>query len=132
MNIKIRPGRPGGEAEIHESHMRSIREVCVIDHGVDEIRGFGYLYFFSEALQTHVYLHALYLTPELIGKGFGGKLVEIMLSQARAKGAQSIRLESSITAHNFYQNLGFKDRGPKQKFEIAGYPVTCFPMILTL
>ena len=161
MSIQIRTARPGDEAEIHESHMRSIREVCVIDHGEDEIRGwgyrdleerwqeeirngciwvveddkirgFGYLCFFSDVSQIHAYLHALYLTPEVIGKGLGRKLIEIMINQARDRGAKSIQLESSITAHKFYQSQGFKDRGPKQKIEIAGYPVTWFPMILIL
>lgn len=38
----IRKARTGDENGIHESHMRSIREVCVHDHGEEEIRGWGY------------------------------------------------------------------------------------------
>ena len=33
----IRKARTGDENGIHESHMRSIREVCVHDHGEEEI-----------------------------------------------------------------------------------------------
>ena len=39
--ILIRKALPGEEKEIHEAHMRSIREVCVRDHGVEEIKGWG-------------------------------------------------------------------------------------------
>jgi len=38
---KIRPARSGDEPAIHEAHMRSVREVCVKDHGEEEIRGWG-------------------------------------------------------------------------------------------
>jgi hypothetical protein len=38
----IRLARPGDEAAVHAAHMRSIREVCVKDHGEEEIRGWGF------------------------------------------------------------------------------------------
>ena len=37
----IRKARPGDEPAIHEAHMRSIREVCIKDHGKDEVKGWG-------------------------------------------------------------------------------------------
>jgi hypothetical protein len=37
----IRKAVPGEEQEIHKVHMRSIREVCVKDHGEEEIKGWG-------------------------------------------------------------------------------------------
>jgi hypothetical protein len=37
----IREARPGDEAGIHEAAMRSIREICVKDHGEEEVRGWG-------------------------------------------------------------------------------------------
>ena len=40
--IIIRQANPGDEAFIHKAHMRSIREVCVKDHGEDEIKGWGF------------------------------------------------------------------------------------------
>jgi N-acetylglutamate synthase-like GNAT family acetyltransferase len=38
----VRRARLGDENGIHDSHMRSIREICVLDHGEDEIQGWGY------------------------------------------------------------------------------------------
>ena len=40
-NSIIRLARPGEEAQIHEAHMRSIREICIKDHGEEEVRGWG-------------------------------------------------------------------------------------------
>lgn len=158
---KIRFARAGEEAAIHNAHMRSIREVCVKDHG-EEIRGWGYrplgdrwveaikrgevwvvegdgqvngvgyLRVFEKDGVISGHLHALYLTPEVIGKGIGFELAQIMLSRAKQAGVQSITLESSITAKNFYERLGFAENGPMQKVEIGGYPATCFPMIMDL
>lgn len=40
--IVIRAALKGEEAAIHDAHMRSIREVCVKDHGEEEIKGWGF------------------------------------------------------------------------------------------
>jgi hypothetical protein len=40
-NPQIREAKPGDESLIHEAHMRSIREVCIKDHGEEEIHGWG-------------------------------------------------------------------------------------------
>jgi GNAT superfamily N-acetyltransferase len=161
-NAQIREAKPGDELGIHEAHMRSIREICVKDHGTEEIRGWGYrnlddrwttpikqggvwvveldgiicgmsyIRLFEQNGESRAHLHALYLTPEIIGQGFGLRLVELMLSKAQGAGAKLVTLESSITAHEFYKRLGFADNGPMRKVEIGGFPVTSFPMILRL
>ena len=158
----IREAKPGDEAAIHEAHMRSIREICIKDHGKDEIRGWGYRQLddrWSEPIshggiwvvefynrvngvgfirilnknnETTAHLHALYLTPEVVGKGMALKLANLMLDMAKSKGAVKITLESSITAREFYKKLGFVDSEPMKKVDIGGYPVTCFPMILKI
>ncbi|HVJ66280.1 MAG TPA: GNAT family N-acetyltransferase [Bdellovibrionota bacterium] len=162
MTPHIRRARPGDEAAIHEAHMRSIREVCVREHGEEEIRGWGYrplgtrwvdsirndnvwvveageeiygvayVRIFSDEGVTRAHLHALYLTPEVIGFGLGRQLTVLMLDTARTAGAKFITLESSITAHEFYLKMGFADTGPKAQQEIAGYPVTYYPMRMEL
>ena len=156
----IRVGRPGDEAGIHEAHMRSIREICVKDHGEEEIKGWGYRTLgnrWDEALKTgfvwvieledtikglgyirifdedgapKAHLHALYITPEVLGKGLGLKLAKLMIAKAKESGATSISLESSLTAHDFYKKLGFSDTGPLAQSIIGGYPVSNYPMIL--
>jgi GNAT superfamily N-acetyltransferase len=161
-HASIRLAKPGDEEGIHTAHMRSIREVCVKDHGQDEIRGWGfrdlgerwvdaiqrnevwvvvaqeviygvgYIRIFEVDGLTQAHLHALYLTPEVLGKNFGSGLLKIMLKKAESAGAMKIHLHSTITAHDFYRRFGFVDSGPMEKVEIGGYPVTAYPMELRL
>jgi GNAT superfamily N-acetyltransferase len=158
----IRLGRPGDEAGIHESHMRSIREICVKEHGEEEIKGwgyrplgtrwdeplktghvwvielkntiqgYGYIRVFEEDGVPKAHIHGLYITPEVLGKGLGLKLARLMLAKAKESGAKSITLESSLTAHEFYRKLGFSDTAALQQSIIAGYPVSNYPMVLNM
>lgn len=156
----IRLAVPGDELGIHTAHMRSIQEVCVKDHGEEEIRGwgfrelgtrwvdpiqkkdvwviesagiiqgFGYIRIWQEDQNTKAYLHALYLTPEILGKKFGSRLITLMLDRAKARGARVVELDSSISAYKFYKSFGFTDAGSVKKVDIGGYPVTAHPMRL--
>ncbi len=158
--LVIRSARAGDESAIHEAHMRSIREVCVKDHGENEIKGWGnrplgnrwidaikkdhvwvieagdricghaYIRVFKENGDARAHIHGLYLTPEVIGKGFGSKLAHLMLDTAKKAGVKRVTLESTLTAHEFYKKLGFIDSGPMKTMEIAGYSVRYFPMAL--
>jgi GNAT superfamily N-acetyltransferase len=158
----IRVGRPGDEAGIHESHMRSIREICVKDHGEEEIKGWGYrplgtrwdeplktghvwvieldkviqgscyIRIFEEDAVPKAHIHCLYITPEVLGKGLGLKLARLMIAKAKESGAKSVTLESTITAHEFYKKLGFSDTGPIAQSIIGGYPVSNYPMVLNI
>lgn len=147
---------------IHNAHMRSIREICVKDHGEKEISGWGYREFsnkwgnsirdhyvwvvelnneihghafirvFEKDSEKHAYIHGLYLTPEVVGIGIGKKLINLMLEAARNEKVKIIKLESTITAHDFYKSSGFKDVGPMEMHNIGGENVSCFPMSLNL
>ena len=158
----IRPAKPGDEKGIHEAHMRSIREICVKDHGKEEIRGWGnrplgdrwitqiqegfvwvvenhgaiqgfsYIRIFENQGEMKAFIHGLYLTPEVLKFGFGAKLMKLMLDKAQEAGVKEVTLTSTITAHDFYRRMGFVDSGEKTCREIGGSPVTCFPMIRKL
>lgn len=157
--FQIRFAKPGDEPAIHDAHMRSIREICVKDHGTEEIKGWGHrelgdrwtkeiqngtvwvverngcihgvgyirFYVSDESIKLG-YIHALYLTPEAHGRGLGLRLLEILVDRAKLERAKAVKLESSITAHNFYLKFGFKDSGSMQTLDVGGYPVTAFPM----
>jgi GNAT superfamily N-acetyltransferase len=142
--------------------MRSIREVCIKDHGEDEIRGwghrplgdrwkdaivsgfvwvvehdekifgYGYITVPSSPDESQAYIHGLYLAPEVLSLGFGKKLIHLMLEKACDAGVARVSLHSSLTGHDFYKKFGFVDAGPKMKVEIGGHPVTCIPMELRL
>lgn len=159
----IRRGRLGDENGIHDSHMRSIREICVHDHGEEEIKGWGFrsnrstehwiktfddpqifiwVVEHENIIEGHAFLrcaneqssahiHSLYLTPVVLGLGFGKQLLHEMIDTAKSRGAQEITLDSSITAHEFYKKYGFVDTGLKRMVDIGGYPVSSFPMKYT-
>jgi 8-oxo-dGTP pyrophosphatase MutT (NUDIX family)/L-amino acid N-acyltransferase YncA len=161
-NIQVRVAVPGEESAIHEAHLRSVREICVKDHGEEEIRGWGFrplenrwitqirtgytwvvesfgvvqgvghIRMFEQDGMKQCYLHALYLTPDVKGKGAGKKLVNLMIKTAIDLQAVSITLDSTITAKGFYERLGFVSAGDMKKVDIGGYSVTSFPMKMDL
>jgi GNAT superfamily N-acetyltransferase len=158
----IRKAKKGDEASIHEAHMRSIREICIHDHGEEEVKGWGNRplgnRWISEIENGHVwvvelkeaiegvgciqisdtekgkigYISHLYLTPVAAGKGYGAKLMKLMLDVASDAQVKVIALESSLTALNFYKKYGFKESGPLIKVELGPSMVRAFPMSLSL
>ena len=155
----IRIAQKGDEDGIHYSHMISIREVCVHDHGPEEIKGWGYrergTRWDSAVENGEVWVvekegqiegHAcirmrdeqrahvlgLYLTPTVIGQGFGKKLLLLMIEKAKQAGMKEVTLDSTFTAHDFYKSFGFVDTGPCEQHVIGGYPVSGIPMKLVL
>ena len=156
----VRKAEMPDRKSIHEAHMRSIREVCVKDHGAEEIRGWGFRDLgdrwieginsglvwvaeyngqihgvasieFSETSPS-AHIQSLYLAPEVIGRGLGRTLIEILLAEAKRRGVEIVSLDSTITAHQFYKKFGFNDCGPVRKRAIDGIPVTSIPMHLKL
>jgi GNAT superfamily N-acetyltransferase len=158
--VIIRAGRHGDEPGIHESHMRSINEVCIRDHGEEEVRQWGnrplgdrwkaaieegYVwvaeqdgrirgscYIRINVSEPMAYIHSLYLSPEILHQGIGKKLVDLMIDKAKELKVLAITLESTITAHDFYKRLGFEDAGPMKCVDFGETKVRCFPMILNL
>lgn len=158
----IREAKPGDESDIHEAHMRSIREVCIRDHGEKEVSGWGnrplgdrwkssvreggvwvvefqgrisgvgYVQVSSTEIDTKAHIFGLYLTPEVLGKGAGAKLLQLMLDRARNAGAKVVTLDSTLTAHGFYKRFGFCDSGPMKLTYIGGSQVRGYPMTLVL
>lgn len=158
----IRSARLGDERGIHKAHMRSIREVCAKAHGPDEIEGWGnrpfsdkwsqlissgtlwivelndqiqgvgYIKIGSDPTKDAAHIFGLYLTPEVIGKGLGAKLMTMMLEKAKEAGSKVVTLDSSLNAHEFYLRFGFKDTGPLKFSEIGGSQVQGYPMSLIL
>ena len=154
-HITLRLAEPSDAPGIHEAHMTSIREICVHDHGKDEIKGWGYREM-GNRWDAHISNHevwvieqngkvegfsclhklseersvifGLYLTPKVISRGLGKSLMNIMLNKAKEQGVREIILNSTITARTFYYKFGFQDTGPCYKVNIGGYPVTAFPM----
>lgn len=158
LDFKIRRAKSGDESGIHEAHMRSIREICVKDHGEIEIKGWGnrplgnrwieaiktghvwvvesnnkiyghaYIRLYNDNEENKAHIHGLYLAPEAINHGLGKKLGTLMLHTAKKNGVKLVTLESTLTAHEFYKRLDFCDTGPMSTIDIGGLPVRYFPM----
>ncbi len=41
---------------------------------------------------------------------------------------KEITLEATLTAHAFYQKVGFEDSGDQTSVEISGQKIRCYPM----
>ena len=161
MTPTIRKAITGDGPGIHDSHMCSIREVCIADHGANEVSGWGNRpygdYWETSIVDKSVHLwvvecdgriegHAgmrikdpqrasvfgLYLTPIVLGKGLGKQLLSLMISAAQREGVACITLDSTITAHRFYMKNGFVDTNTIQTGTIGGSTVRYFPMKFTL
>ena len=78
------------------------------------------------------HIMALYLTPEANGRGLGAELAQLMIAEARNKNAIEINLESTLTAHGFYNKIAFRDSGEQITAEVGGSQVRCIPMTLKL
>ena len=59
-------------------------------------------------------LDALFVEPEVWGRGIGSALVERCAVEAKASGAQSIHVMGNPHAEGFYKKCGFEILGEKQ------------------
>jgi N-acetylglutamate synthase-like GNAT family acetyltransferase len=53
-------------------------------------------------------LRTLFVEPELQGSGLGAHLVAHLEAIARRSGVSELTLSSSLTAHGFYERLGYR------------------------
>lgn len=98
----------------------------------DLIEGYAEIRFREAEGIVYSKIFGLYLTSRVLGMGFGKKLLELMIDEAKKNNVKMITLESTITAHNFYKKFGFKDSGEQILVQIGGNDVRCFPMSLKL
>jgi len=73
-------------------------------------------------------LRALYVDPDFVGRGIGRLLLRTAETAARTRGDRQLTLESTETAHAFYQAQGYRDSGPR--IPCCGVPA--WPMVKVL
>ncbi len=78
------------------------------------------------------HLLGLYLTPKILGKGFGKALFEEVLLAAKDENVRFISLESTLTAQGFYSSRGFRATESIVTVKIGGSDVRCQPMRMEL
>jgi putative acetyltransferase len=135
--LQIRKATHDDAGKIIEAHRRSIREVCakdyspaqiaawsgrdfkperwqqtmdrdqvwVISDNEKKIYGFGHLQIKEN---NNAEIAGLYFVPELIGKGFGKKLAQIIFDECKKKNVTNINLYATLTAKAFYESVGFR------------------------
>ena len=116
-----------------ESRHRAIQHqyVWVIDND-GKIEGYGHLGVTQGEGKMVAHIYGLYLAKEALGQGWGRKLIDEMLIQVKQLGLVQINLESTLTAHQFYQKAGFVDSGPQTTLAIGGLQIRCIPMSMNL
>ncbi len=75
----------------------------------------------QKILQNTGEIKRMYVRPEFRGKGIGRALLEGLLSEARAIGYPSVRLDSTRfmkEAHALYRSVGFEEISPYPESEI--------------
>jgi putative acetyltransferase len=157
----VRRAIPEDAVQIHDAHMRSIRDVCAPDYTDIEIDAWGNRPFNLEArLQSiqnnyvwvaednnviegfgHMslnqdaktaYIHAFYFTPKILGLGLGKLLLQEMIYTAKDLNLDTIHLHSTLTAQTFYESQGFSLDGDLTTVKINQTPVRCLPMSRSL
>ena len=137
---------------IHEAHMRSIEEICskyysekeisawgrrpfdqvkkehVIENDIvfvveldGKIEGFAQLMYYAP--KKYLGLIGLYITPSVVGLGFGKGLLKQIIEEARKLGGVSINCCSTINAKDFYQYQGFITVEDNYKILIGDVPI---------
>ncbi len=81
----------------------------VISDQANNIYGLGHLKFRQD---SEAQIAGLYFVPEVIGKGLGKSLVQIMFTECRSKRTKAVILSATKTAKCFYQSVGFEQIGP--------------------
>jgi tetratricopeptide (TPR) repeat protein len=96
------------------------------------IEGYAHLRVSEKNGITSGYVFGFYLTPKAIGRSLGHSLFATLHEVLVSQDASYVTLDSTITAKAFYEKRGFVAEGPEKTVEIAGTPVRCYPMKLTL
>lgn len=95
-----------------------------------KIEGYAQIAFKEKENVLTGHILGLYLTSIAAGSGLGKKLLQLMIDEAKLRKVNSITLESTITAHGFYEKFGFIDSGVQIAVQIGGVGVRCQPMRL--
>lgn len=137
--IIIRRAMISDAEKIHDAHMRSINQICIHDHGPEEIAHWGgrsydpsirlpairddfYLtvelnqkiegFLQARVKESQAHLFGLYLTPKVLKQGVGDQLMQIFFEMCKWQKIETVTLKSSLTALGFYKKWGFIEEGP--------------------
>ena len=135
-SMTIRVAKLEDKEQVNRAHVRSIKEVCSKDYSPLQIQAWSdlkysddiwsntvlneFCYLVEKDSEVQGFCHAkvhddgvgviagMYLTPDVIGQGFGRKLIEKCLDHLKRHGSKRIVLTGTKSAHGFYEAMGFE------------------------
>jgi HAD superfamily hydrolase (TIGR01509 family) len=110
-----------------EERLRTIQEdlIWVVEFK-NVIHGYGHVAVSKGTGGRCVDIDALYLTPDVAGRGIGRTLMTAMEAAARNLGSCEIELLSTRSALSFYKRIGYEQVGSETQVRIGGVPIPCF------
>lgn len=110
-----------------ESYAEAIRtkEFVVAEDG-DAIVGFGVLN------QETAEVEAVYVTPEAGRRGIGREVLRKLEEQASSLGLKVLRLNASLNAVPFYENVGYVAQERSTYRLLTGVEIACIPMVKSM
>lgn len=157
--VKIRKAEIKDMEAVNAAHRRSIREVCSKDYTSDQIEKWSDVtysldvwtntvtneccYVLEQDGEIYGFCHSkvhdekkgeivgLYLTPEIIGKGYGRKIFDKCVNYIKDFNPKLIFINGTITAKGFYEAMGFQSKEEKL-INIRGANVTIHYMEMIL
>lgn len=92
--------------------------VWVLDSD-EGIKGYAHLHILRRNAKSSGHLHALYLVPEALNKGFGKVIINKVIDLCRDLSLDRIGLYSTLTSFEFYKKCGFR-KLPAPEFLMMG------------
>ncbi len=128
--MEIRRFRESDEEEKRELHLKTIREVNSQDYSKEQIDAWTTfdedssisegkirrwvaeqdqsLIGFADYIPEKSRITGVYVHPDHLREGVGTKLLQKIIKDAKTRGLNELRCESSVTAKEFYQEHGFE------------------------
>lgn len=108
--------------EIKRKEVSSSGVKMFLEHGGKEIAR-GYLYLLKNDLHPAPYgfMEDIFVKEEFRGRGFGKKIVEVLIKEAKKQGCYKLLGTSRHgreKVHEFYKNFGFHDHGREFRIDL--------------
>ena len=102
------------------------KEVRLVAEWAGKVAGF------AAVVPSNSELRACYVSPEAAGRGIGRALVSVLERIAVREGVTSLWLHASLTAHPFYEAVGYKTEGHGEHVLRSVQRMACVYMRKTL
>ncbi len=128
--MKVRKYSEEDAEQKRRLHLKTIREVNARDYSDNQIEAWttfdeensvekdtterwvaeeeGKIVGFADYIPGKARITGIYVHPDFLRQGIGSKLLEKVVEDARRKGIEELRCESSVTAKDFYSENGFE------------------------